>query len=86
MTSRRIERIERIDGVEYVLEREAPVRDGGSVGTSGTPWFVSVVDPVHGCCLDERVPEGHHRTMRAAREALRAHVARRTEPTNGGAP
>ena len=78
-------RIVWIDGVEYVVNREALVRDGGSTGTSDHPWYLSVIDPGgRGNTIDGRVPEGYFRTVHEAREALRAHVARRAEARAAG--
>lgn len=60
-----------LDGVVYLADREALVREGGTTGPNR--WYAVVLDPEHGACIDERVPEGYFPTMRACHEAIRRH-------------
>ena len=74
MNHRRIQ----IAGQSYKAERELAVKDGGSSGLSSEPWYAVVLDPTMGACIDERVPEGYHPTMRDCHAAIRVHVAKRS--------
>jgi len=60
-----------LDGVTYLADWEALVREGGASGPDR--WYAVVLDPEHGASIDERVPEGYYSTMRACHNAIRRH-------------